>query len=57
MPWLPALAFHHRSDLFFECGQLILDDVPDQFGVHPEILMDENIAQPCDLLPIYLQML
>jgi hypothetical protein len=43
-PQLPALAFDHGLDLFFERRQLVFDDVPDNLGMNTRILVDENIT-------------
>jgi hypothetical protein len=37
--------------LLLEKRQLSLDDRPDDCGIHPEIVMDEDISHPDDSRP------
>ena len=44
-----------RKDLLnvrFQIRQLVFDDVPDDFYIDTEILVNQNVAQAGDLLPI-----
>lgn len=32
-------------------AELVVDDVEDEIGIHPEVLVDDDVAQPCDRSP------
>jgi hypothetical protein len=32
-------------------GELVVDDVADEIGLHSEVLVDDDVAQSCDRSP------
>src|SRR3990172_2869234 len=47
------LAGKNLFDLFFQCRQLVLDNIPNDLRIDAEVLMDQNVTKPCDSLPVH----
>lgn len=45
-------AFQNAFDLLCERGKFVLQDVPDDVLINAEVLMDQDVSQPGDPLPL-----
>lgn len=52
-----SLLIQHRSNRLAERRYFILHDVPDDFRIKAEILMNQNVAKPGNFLPFHCRML